>query len=127
MRPKKSREVIHTMKVMKHRRGLSAVLAGLFLVGCLPVYGLGAGTGETTTAGSTRYAADSITGTPLVTPECQVSVSSGDTTAHYAVDGITNETYQWASDDMKTSNATPTDEQIVDGISRLGDLTKKMF
>ena len=111
MRPKKSREVIHTMKVRKHRRGLSAVLAGLFLVGCLPVYGLGAGTGETTTAGSTRYATDSITGTPLVTPECQVSVSSGDTTAHYAVDGITNETYQWASDNMKTSNATPTDEQ----------------
>ena len=46
------------MKAMKHRRGLSAVLAGLFLVGCLPVHGLGAGTGETTTAGSARYAAE---------------------------------------------------------------------
>ena len=104
MRPKKSREVIHTMKVRKHRRGLSAVLAGLFLVGCLPVYGLGAGTGETTTA-------NSMTGTPLVTPECQVSVSSGDTTAHYAVDGITNETYQWASDNMKTTGAGPEADQ----------------
>ena len=92
------------MKAMKHRRGLSAVLAGLFLVGCLPVHGLGAGTGETTTA-------NSVTGTPLVTQQCQVFVSSGEDTAHYAVDGITNETYQWASDDMKDSNATPTDEQ----------------
>ena len=92
------------MKAMKHRRGLSAVLAGLFLVGCLPVHGLGAGTGETTTA-------NSVTGTPLVTEQCQVFVSSGEDTAHYAVDGITNETYQWASDDMKDSNATPTDEQ----------------
>lgn len=111
MMQKELREGIYTMKVIKHRRGLSAVLAGLFFVGCLPVYSLGAGTGETTRADSARYAADSITGTPLVTPESQVSVSSGESTAHYAVDGISNETYQWASDDMKTSNATPTDDQ----------------
>ena len=92
------------MKAMKHRRGLSAVLAGLFLVGCLPVHGLGAGTGETTTA-------NSVTGTPLVTEQCQVFVSSGEDTAHYAVNGITNETYQWASDDMKTTGAGPEADQ----------------
>ena len=99
------------MKAMKHRRGLSAVLAGLFLVGCLPVNTLAVTTGETTTQGTATSAAATITGTPLVTPDCQVSVSSGDTTAHYAVDGITNETYQWASDDMKDSSTGQQDEQ----------------
>ena len=31
------------------------------------------------------------------------------------------------SESVRLNFSTPTDEQIVDGISRLGDLTKKMF
>ncbi len=106
------------MKAMKHRRGLSAVLAGLFLVGCLPVNTLAVTTGETTTQeGAVSYAAPTITGEGLVTPECQVTVSSdvggndGQASADYAVDGITNETNQWASDDMKTTGAGPEADQ----------------
>ena len=106
------------MKAMKHRRGLSAVLAGLFLVGCLPVNTLAVTTGETTTQeGAVSYAAPTITGEGLVTPECQVTVSSdaggndGQASARYAVDGITDQPQQWASDDMKDSSTGQQDEQ----------------
>ena len=105
------------MKAMKHRRGLSAVLAGLFLVGCLPVHGLGAGTGETTTRGSDADTVFTITGEGLVKPTCTVTVSSdskgnnGEATAQYAVDGITDQPQQWASKDMKTTGAGPEADQ----------------
>ncbi len=105
------------MKAMKHRRGLSMVLAGLFLVGCLPIHGLGAGTVESSATEDTSLSTKTITGSPLVTPQCQVTVSSdaggsdGTASAKYAVDGITDQPQQWASEDMKTSNTTQEDAQ----------------
>ena len=105
------------MKIRKHRRGLSLTLAGLFLVGCLPVNTLAVTTGGATWQGTSSYAAPTITGKGLVSTECSVNVSSdaggndGQASAHYAVDGITDQPQQWASEDMKTSSTTQQDTQ----------------
>lgn len=98
-------------------RGLSLVLAGIFLMGCLPLRGLGAGAVEAEQEGRTQEATVSVTGQKLVSSKCQVTVSSdaggsdGQPSARYAVDGITDQPQQWASQDMKTSSTTQTDEQ----------------
>jgi len=94
------------MKVVKRKQVLSLALSALFLASSLPLQAIAADTG-----GDTKPAARAVEGTAMITPDSPVFVSSGASTAHYAVDGITQETYQWASDDMKTSGATPTDAQ----------------
>ena len=94
------------MKVVKKKQVLSLALSALFLASSLPLQAIAADTGR-----DTKEAARTVEGTAMITPECEVLVSSGASTAHYAVDGITRETYQWASDDMKTSGASPTDAQ----------------
>ena len=94
------------MKVMKKKQVLSLALSALFLASSLPLQAIAADTG-----GDTKAAARAVEGTAMITPDSPVFVSSGASTAHYAVDGITQETYQWASDDMKTSGASPTDAQ----------------
>ena len=94
------------MKVVKKKQVLSLALSALFLASSLPLQAIAADTGR-----DTKEAARTVEGTAMITPECEVLVSSGTSTAHYAVDGITNETYQWASDEMKTPGAGPEADQ----------------
>ena len=94
------------MKVVKKKQVLSLALSALFLASSLPLQAIAADTGR-----DTKEAARTVEGTAMITPECEVLVSSGASTAHYAVDGITNETYQWASADMKATGVGPEADQ----------------
>lgn len=78
------------MKVVKRKQVLSLALSALFLASSLPLQAIAADTG-----GDTKPAARAVEGTAMITPDSPVFVSSGASTAHYAVDGITQETYQW--------------------------------